>query len=324
MTSKRKKSNILTKEKTLKQLRREWEEGERHKKNVSKKIFNKYYDHYNEDGSNLTKINLDFIVSEKPFTEPTMDPIEKLSGLYVCPRIYVTLKERGENSKPKMIDKGVIPKILLESIISPFFKLQGVDINKITIEKNSDKPHRYDIIDESGRVIYIKLHREGKVEYTKSKTGTLSKYLENKKSFDELIFDGYIEQFKKEFDVLKTKISTEKLYHIPVLEENNHSGKEFKINLCKTPGFYGVELQYGHPNRGHSTGYSIPKHAGLSKITETIMKTIDEIESYCKLTGRAPSEIPINNKGFTNYDYFERKLKKLLKNLPDNHSKNDK
>lgn len=309
--------------KSLKQLIREEKESKNHIKNVSKKILKQYYAPYNECESKLTKINLDFIVSEKPFTEPTMNPIEKLSGLYICPRIYATFKDRGENSKPKMINRGITPEILLESIIFPFLELQERDINKIIIKKKRNKP-RYDIIDEFGRVIYIKLHTKGKVEDTKSKTGALLKYLKNKKVSDELIFDEYIEQFKKRFDVLKTKITIKKSDHSLVLEGSNNEGKELRIALCKTPGFYGVALEYGQPDRGHSTLYSIPKYAGLSKITKTIMKTIPEIESYCKSTGRDPSEIPINNQKFTNYDYFEKKLKKLLKNLPNNHSNKDK
>ena len=110
----------------LKQLMRKRKDRERHLKNVSKKIFDQYYYYYSECGSKLTKINLDFIVSEKQSTKPTMDPIEKLSGLYICPRTYATLKEVDENSKPKIINIGVTPEILLESIISTPVEIRSI------------------------------------------------------------------------------------------------------------------------------------------------------------------------------------------------------
>ncbi len=316
MTPKRKKSNIPTKEKSLKYLRRKWEEGERYKKNVPEKIFKKYSLEYDENKSQLKKINLDFIVSKELPTEPTMNPIEKLSGLYICPRIYATFKDNGENSTLKWRDRGVTPKILLESIIYPFFELQERDINKITIEKNSDEPCRYDIIDESGRVIYIKLHTKGKVEDTKSKTGALLEYLNNKKELDELIFKEYIEQFKKGFDVLKTnKTNTEKLNYDLLLEESNDRTKyELKIVLLNNGDIYGIDIEHYRNKQDIFQRIFL-----LNKSDKQISSTkIDEVITYiCSHYGLPPKdlpEIPIINNGFPPgcYKSFKKQLEEEL------------
>ncbi len=248
MITKRKKSNTLTKKKSLKQLRREWEERESHTKNVSKKICKKYYNHYNEDNLQLKKINLDFKVSEKPFTKPTMDSIEEFGELNICPNIYTTLT-LGNICYKEVNQKGITPGILLESIISLFFESQDRDINQIIIKKNSDQPCRYDIIDEFGRVIYIKLHTKSKVEYTKSKTGALLKYLKNKKLSDELIFKEYIKRFKKGFDSyvksLKTEINTEKLKDDLLLQGLGYNNKkEIEIVLHRGGCIYGIVLRH--------------------------------------------------------------------------------
>lgn len=328
MAPKRKESNTLTKKiRSLKQLRREEKESKNHIKNVSKKILEQYYKLYNEEWQ-LEKINLDFKVSEKPFTPLIMNPIKELDGLNICPNTYVTLT-RWDARYKEVNQKGITPEILLESIILPFFELQERDIKNIIFQKRSDKPYCYDIIDESGRVIYIKLYTKGKVKSRDTKTGALFKYLNNKNYFDELIFKEYIKQFEKRFDVLKTKISIEKSDHNPVSgKSNSNKGKELTIDLCNTPSFYGIALQYGQPGRGHSTLYP-PLDGGLSKITETIIKTIPEIKFYCKSTGTEFSKIPINNKGFNKnyFNYFKKKFKKLFEkelNSPDNHSNKDK